>query len=108
MVPRQHSGSDNSIEMSVQKKVWRACHARWWGDPRNRVPTRRWHGNEEKHASDNFGHGANTCISYNTCIRSRKVVSGLYLRSVHFSKRIKFVEGSRRSRDVVEVVVHVS
>ena len=52
------------------------------------------------------GHGANIgCISYNTCIRSTDGVSGLYLRSVRF-RRIEFVEGSRRSRVVVEVDVH--
>ena len=44
-----------------------------------------------------FEHGPNIgCISYNTCIRSTDVVSGLYLRSVH----------SGRNTFEVEVVVH--
>ena len=47
-------------------------------------------------AKTSLGHGANTSISYNSCIRSTDVVSGLYLRSVH-SGRIAFE---------VEVVVH--
>ena len=65
------------------------------------------------------GHGANIgCISYKQGHLIAVVVSVLYLRSVRFG-RIEFVEGSRRSRVdgsgtsrrrsrvVVEVVVHV-
>ena len=36
------------------------------------------------------------------------VASGLYLRSVHFRGGSSFIEGSRHSRDVVEVVVHAA
>ena len=52
----------------------------------------------EGRATTSLGHGANIrFISYNTCIRSWAVViSGLYLRSVHFG----------RNEFVVEVVVH--
>ena len=53
--------------------------------------------NEER-AKTSLGHGANTSISYNTCIRSTGVISGLYLRSVH----------SGRNAFEVEVVVHMS
>jgi len=74
-----------------------AWHARWWGDPGYRVPTRRWHGNEEEHASDNFEHGANAGISCITNIRSRKVISAVIPLKRAFSKRVEFVK---------EVVIH--
>jgi len=67
MVPRQHSGPDSSWRYRCKRKSDESvtCDRRW-GDPGYRVPTRWWHGNEEKHARDNFGHGANAGISYNT------------------------------------------
>ena len=82
-----------------------AWHARWWGDPGYRVPTRRWHGNEEEHASDNFEHGANAGISCIANIRSRKVISAVIPLKRAFSKRIQFVKGSSGTWAIVEVVV---
>lgn len=53
-VPRQRSGSGNSIEMRVEKNKC-AEHARVTrSDPGYRVPTRRWHGNGE-HARNTSG-----------------------------------------------------
>ena len=81
MVPRQHSDDPTTHQdVGAKESVDVQTCKRWWRDPSYQVPTRRWHGNEDKHASDNFGHGANIgCISYNTCIRSTDGVSGLYL-----------------------------
>ena len=99
MVPRQHPGSGNSIEMLVQRnKCGCAKRARVTGsDPGYRCPTCRWHG-LRRMCKEQFTHGPSIgCISYNTCIRSTDVVSGLYLRSVPFR--------SGSGSTVVEVVV---
>jgi len=66
MMPRQHSGPDSSWRYRCKRKSDESvtCDRRW-GDPGYRVPTRWWHGNEEKHARNNFRHGANAGISYN-------------------------------------------
>ena len=68
------------------------------GDPSYRVPMGGRHGNEEELLTFMGEYNNQTCISYNTCIRSTGVVSGLYLRSLQRG-RFSFVEGSRRSRD---------
>ncbi len=72
MMPRQHIGSDSSWRYRCKRKSDESvtCDRRW-GDPGYRVPTRWWHGNEEKHARDNFGHGANISISYNKAFGPR-------------------------------------
>ena len=97
MMPRQHSGPDSSWRYRCKRKSDESvtCDRRW-GDPGYRVPTRWWHGNEVKHARDNFGHGANIgCISYMQG-HLIAVVSG-YTFEACISERVEFV---------VEVVVH--
>ena len=76
MVPRQHSGPDSSWRYRCKRKSDESvtCDRRW-GDPGYRVPTRWWHGNEVKHARDNFGHGANISISYNKAFVPRRSFS---------------------------------
>ena len=69
---------------------------RWWGDPGYRVPTGRWHDNEEEHGMTTRKWCNHEHLIQHTCIRSTNVVSGLYLRSVH----------SGRNAFEVEVVVH--
>ena len=99
-VPRQCSGSGNSIEMPVENNKCDgsvSCEERW-GAPGYRVPMCRRHGNEEEQLRFTSENNNQPCISYNTSIRSTGVISGLYLRSVQ-TGRIRFVEGSRRSRD---------
>ena len=55
------------------------------------------------------GHGANTSISYNTCIRSTVDLLGVIPLKHAFSERVEFVEGSSGTRgSVVEVVVLVT
>ena len=103
MVPRQHSGSDNSIEMSVQKKVWRERIEQdggvfpVTGFPRDDgMATRR---NMHATISDTM----QTRASHTTHMhsfhggRSRR----LYLWSVRFGAvRVwRGVDGSRRSRN---------
>ena len=105
MVPRQHSGSGNSIEVPVEKNTCDgsvSCEERW-GAPGYRVPTCRRHGNEEEQLRFTGEYNNQTCISYNTCIRSTGVVSGLYLRSV---QRGRFSFGDRGTHVEGEVVVH--
>ena len=64
---------------------------------------------KEGHRKDDSITVQNSSISFNTCIRSTAVVSGYtfeaFKRDGSTSERCR---GSRRSRDVVEVVVHVS
>ena len=111
MVPRQHSGPGNSIEIPMQERSVRmsvSCK-RWWGDPGYRVSHMTVAWQKRGIASDNsitvqtrashttkhaFVHGRSSSRDYTfeACIRGGT----------------RFVEGSRRSRDVVEVVVHVS
>ena len=71
------------IKISVQKKQVCGCaeHARDGGGiPITGFPRVDGMANEEERARINSGHGPNIgCISYNTCIRSTDVVSGLYL-----------------------------
>ena len=63
---------------------------------------------------EQVGHGANASNSYNTCIRSTDVVSGLYLQSMHSGRNVFEVEVDVHGvimkvvvlAMVVEVVVH--
>ena len=96
------------IEMSVQKKVWMygTCK-RWWGDPGYRVPTGRRHGKRGGTCKDQFGHGANTNISYNKAfVHGRRL--GVIPSKHAFSGRNEFNEGGSGTRAVGEVVIHVS
>ena len=111
--------SDNSLRYRCKRASVRMCGTckRWWGDPGYRVPTRWWHGNEVKHARDNFGHGANAGISYNThaFIPRRSFSAVIPSKRAFGAERVR--SGSSCSRvvgevvvlaTVVEVVVHVS
>ena len=95
------------IERPVQTKMW-MTYAKEGGVIPNSGFARDDGMAKEGHRKDNSITVQNSSISYNqACIRSRAVISGLYLRSVHFGRN-EFVEGSSRSRVVGEVVVHVS
>lgn len=63
---------------------------------------------KEGHRKRKFDHGANTSISYNTCIRSTGDRLGIIPLKRAFLGQFEFVEGSRHSHDVEEVVIHVS
>ena len=99
-MPRQHIGSGNSIEIPIQKRSVQMCgtRKRWWGAPGNRV-SHMTVARKRGTCKDQFGHGANTGISYNT---SQAFVHGVVPAVIPskgaFSERFRFVE---------EVVVHV-
>ena len=87
MVPRQHfddptTRRDVGAKESGRERVMQG----WWGAPEFRVPTGRWHGKIEA-SQGQFDHGAKLeHLIQHTSIRSRAVVSWLYLRSVHFGE----------------------
>ena len=105
MVPQQHSGSGSSGRYRCIRKSDGSvsCDERW-GALGYRVPTGRRHGNEEERAKTN-GHGANTSISYMQG-HLIAVVSGYTFEACIFGQN-EFHSGSRRSQDVVEVLVLV-
>ena len=101
MVPRQHSGPGNSIEVPVEKNTCDgsvSCEE-WWGAPGYRVPTCRRHGNEEEQLRFTGEYNNQTCISYNTCICSTAVVLGGYTFEACVFGAVRVVEGSSCSRD---------
>ena len=111
MMPRQHIGTGNSIEIPMQKRSVRMCGTRkgWWGAPGNRVPTGRRHGKLGETCNDN-SKTVHPRASHTTHMHSfTSVASGLYLRSVRFrggSSRCDVEEVDVLGMVVVEVVAH--
>ena len=108
-VPRQHIGTGNSIEIPMQKRSVRMCgtRKRWWGAPGNRVPTGQRHGKLGETCNDN-SKTVQTRASPTTQAFGPRTSSRGYTFEACISGRFKIVEGSRRSRVVVEVDVHVA
>ena len=110
MMPRQHSGSGNSIEIPMQKRsvrMWNMLEMVGWSRLSGSHVSVAWQ--KRGTASDNSITVQTRAPHTTHAFGPRVIVSGLYLWSVHFrsgssSERCR---GSRRSRDVVEVVVHV-
>ena len=108
MMPREHIGSGSSWRYRRKRELCECVtHARDGGVlPVTGFP--RYGGMAiEERAKTSLGHGANTSISYNTCIRSTDVVSGLYLRSVHSGRNAFEVEVVVHGV-IMEVAVHIS
>ena len=84
MMPRQHS-DDPITHWDIDAKVliYGMCK-RWWGDPGYRVPTGRRHGKQGGTCMKQTGMVQTYGSSQTTCIRTRAVVSSLYLWSVRF------------------------
>ena len=102
MMPRQHIGSGRAWRYRRKRELCGCVkHARDGGVlPVTGFP--RYGGMAiEEHAKTSLGHGANTGISYNTCIRSTDGVLGVIPSKRAFSGRIESVRcrGSRRSRN---------
>ena len=105
MVPRQHSGPDNSWRYRCKRKcdVSESCKMVGWsritGFPRVDDMA-----NEEELARTN-GHGANTSISYNTHNTGGRLIVIPLKRAFRGGSSSKRCRGSSCSRAVVEVVV---
>ena len=108
MVPRQHIGFGSSRRYRCKRSGRERVMQGWWGDPGYRVSHMTVARKRVTACDEQVGHSANASNSYNTCISSRAVVLGGYTFEACVSRRFKNVEGSSRSRVVVEVVVHVS
>ena len=78
MMSRQHSDDPVAHGDTGAKGSGCECVMQgWWGDPGYRVPTGQRRRNEEEQLTFTDGYNIQTCISYNTCIRSRAVVSAV-------------------------------
>ena len=83
MMPRQHIGSGSSPRYQCKGSGRERVMQDGGVIPDSGFP-RDGGMAKEGHRKDNSFMVQNSSISYNTCIRSRAVISGLYLRSVHF------------------------
>ena len=113
MMPRQHIGSSNSIEIPVQKRNVRMCgtRKRWWGAPGYRVPTGQRRCQTREQLTFTGGYNIQTCISYNTCIHPRVNVSAVTpSKCANGTVRVRcnVEEVDVLGTVVVEVVVHES
>ena len=108
MVPRQHFGPGNSIEIPMQKRRVRmsGTRKRWGVIPDSGFPRDGGMANEEERAKTTRARSKLGCISYNT----HSYTGG---RLVVIPLKRAFRGGSKSSREVdvlgtvVEVVVHV-
>ena len=111
MVPRQHSGPGNSIEIPIQERSVRmsVSRKRWWDDPGYRVPMVLRHGKTRRNMQESIRDMVQTRASHTSLMHSFHGWSSRgYTFEACISGRFKNVEGSSRSRVVGEVVVHVS
>ena len=83
-VPRQRSGSGNSIEIPMQRRSVRMRAKDGGALPDTGCPMNRRRCQTREQLTLTGEYNIQTCISYNTSNRSRMVVLGLYLRSVRF------------------------
>ena len=82
-VPRQRSGSGNSIEIPMKRRSARMRAKDGGALPDTGCPMSRWQGSER-----HYGHGADKGdMSYNTSIHSRTVISVVYTFEASVSRR---------------------
>ena len=85
MMPRQHiSDPTTHRDVGAKEIVGERVMQGWWGAPEFRVPTGRWYGKRGASQATIRTRCTHEHFIQHTCIRSRAVVSGLYLQSVHF------------------------